>query len=41
MKTLINLCRHSSETMLENEESLKDLLEYTALLYEKFTALAK
>ena len=41
MKTLINLCRHSSETMLENEASLKDLLEYTAQLYEIFTPLAK
>ena len=41
MKTLINLCRHSSETMLENELSLKDLLEYTAKLYKTFTPLAK
>lgn len=39
MKTLINLCRHSSEAMLEG--NLKELLEYIAKLYIKFTPLAK
>lgn len=41
LKTLINLIKYSSETMLENEASLKDLLEYSAQLYERFTPLAK
>ena len=39
MKTLINLCRHSSEAMLEG--NLHELLEYIAKLYQKFTPLAK
>ena len=39
MKTLINLCRHSSEAMLEG--NLKVLLKNIALLYNKFTPLAK
>ena len=39
MKTLINLCRHTSEAMLDVD--LSDLLEHIANLYNSFTALAK
>lgn len=39
MKTLINLCRYSSEAMFE--ANLDDLLGHIASLYKDFSALAK
>jgi len=39
MKTLINLCRYSSEAMFEAR--LEELLGHIAALYKDFSALAK
>ena len=39
MKTLINLCRHSSEAIFETD--LHDLLNHIANLYKDFSPLAK
>ena len=39
MKTLINLCRHSSEAVFETD--LQELLEQISTLYKTFSPLAK
>lgn len=39
MKTLINLCRHSSEAIFETD--LQELLGHIATLYADFSPLAK
>lgn len=39
MKTLINLCRHSSEAIFETD--LQELLDHIATLYKSFSPLAK
>ena len=39
MKTLINLCRHSSDAIFETD--LQELLDHIATLYATFSPLAK